>query len=145
MPAAYEWTDEIWDNICEQIAEGKSLITVCKAEGMPHISSVMRNLDKKEAPWPARCEQYTRAQAIRTEVRVENLAVVAGDTTRDAQCRRVEMDAIKWIAGKEKPKKYGDRLQIDANIAGATKEQRDAAVKTATGVLPAEALPGDET
>ena len=37
-----DYTDEIGDRICEELAKGRSLNAICKAEGMPDDSTVYR-------------------------------------------------------------------------------------------------------
>jgi len=37
-----DYTEELGDTICAGIAEGRSLVKICKDEGMPHTASVYR-------------------------------------------------------------------------------------------------------
>ena len=34
---------------------------------------------------------------------------------------KLRVDARKWVASKLKPKKYGDKLDVDANVEGTIK------------------------
>lgn len=34
----------------------------------------------------------------------------------EVQAAKLKLDAIKWIAGKLAPKKYGEYKQVDANV-----------------------------
>ena len=44
------------------------------------------------------------------------MAVIAADKKRDPNCRRVEIDAIKWRASKMVPRKYGDKLELSGQV-----------------------------
>ena len=57
---------------------------------------------------------YTRARAAGMDAYVDHARDVATDTARDPNCRRVEIDTIKWIACKLAPKLYGDTREESA-------------------------------
>ena len=69
-------------------------------------------------------ENYTRAREnaadadadIITDIREQ---VVAGTIAPDVA--RVAIDAAKWSAGKRKPKKYGDKLDLNTTVSGEIK------------------------
>ena len=57
-------------------------------------------------------DQYTRARDTQADGFAEEVADIA-DNEPDPNRARVRIDARKWIAGKQKPKKYGDKLDIE--------------------------------
>ncbi len=57
-------------------------------------------------------EQYTRAREDQADTFVDEIIHIA-DTVEDAQAARVRIDARKWVAGKQRPKKYGDKLDVE--------------------------------
>ena len=101
-----KYSPELVDKICEQIAEGKSLRTICLAEDMPGMSSIFKWLgDYKEFS-----DKYEKAKLEQAEALTEDMLAIADDMTDDAQSRRIRVDTRKWIASKLKPKKYGDKI-----------------------------------
>jgi len=121
-----EYTDEIANSICEQLVEGISLRTICKAESMPSISSVFNWFQK----FPAFLEQYARAKEIQAEGFAEELMDIADDGTNDFVERedkkgnvrvmldqenilrsKLRVDTRKWVVSKLLSKKYGDKLE----------------------------------
>jgi hypothetical protein len=74
-------------------------------------------------------ENYARAREIRADARFEAIdeiveAVRAG--TLDANSARVMIDTIKWQCGKERPKRYSDKIDIKAEVV--VKSPRDMSV-----------------
>ncbi len=111
MPAV---TPEIFDRICERLAEGESLRSICRDEGMPGMSTIFRFL-RDEANESAR-QQYARAREDQADTDADKISehadmVAAG--LIDPQAARVAIDAWKWSAGKRKPKVYGDKLDLN--------------------------------
>lgn len=108
------YTQELADRMCEQLAEGISLRTVCLQEGMPSKATVFRWLRL----YPEFEASYTRAKQESADALVEDMLDIADDRADDPQSRRVRVDTRKWIASKMKPKKYGEKLDVDANVNG---------------------------
>lgn len=133
MPAGRpsDYTPEIGAEICERIAAGNSLRTICKAADMPSDRSVYR--------WLASNEEFRQQYAHARELQAETLAdeildisntTVLGvktKTTADGvetvegdmiEHRRLQVDARKWLASKMAPKKYGDRVDTNVKMTG---------------------------
>jgi hypothetical protein len=96
------------DRICEQIAEGRSLRAICTDEGMPNKATVFRALGEDEEFR----DQYTRARETQADTLFEEVLEIADGPTQ-ADDRRVRIDARKWMAGKLRPKVYGDKVQTE--------------------------------
>lgn len=107
-----EWTEEKKSEqqayICEQIANGRSLIDICKEDGRPGYSTVLA-WRSKDADFQ---EQYARAREDQADWHADEIVSIA-DTEPDAAKARNRIDARKWKAGKLKPKTYGDRLNVE--------------------------------
>lgn len=102
----------IADEICTLMSEGNSLNTICKMAEMPPLSCVYRWL----ATSSVFQENYARANEQRATARFESIDTVLEDMRSgviDAHQARVQIDAIKWMAGKECARKYGDRVGVD--------------------------------
>ncbi len=126
-PSGY--TDEIAATICERIAEGESIRDICASDDMPSTSMVFRWLAKEEHA--SFREQYARARETQADVIFDEILTIADDARNDwmkrengdgkegkelntehLQRSRLRIDARKWMAGKLRPKVYGDRVAI---------------------------------
>lgn len=112
MGMTSSYTDEIAEKICMAIAAGRPLNRVCKEEEWcPSEYTVYNWLDK----YPDFAKNYARAREQQQEVLAAEVISIA-DTVKDAAVARNMMDARKWYAGKVAPKKWGDRVEVDAKI-----------------------------
>lgn len=110
MPSSY--TDEIAEKICMAIAAGRPLNRVCKEDDWcPSEYTVYKWLDQ----FPDFAKRYARAREQQQEVLAAEVISIA-DTVKDAAVARNMMDARKWYAGKVAPKKWGDRVEVDAKV-----------------------------
>jgi hypothetical protein len=125
MPAGRPsiYTQDLADLICEELADGKSLRTVCKADEMPDKRTIFRWLRTNEEFR----HQYEKAKAESADCFAEEIIEIADDGINDyvereggyvyngehVQRSRLRVDARKWIASKLKPKKYGDRMTAE--------------------------------
>lgn len=91
--------------ICERLAEGESLRSICSDDAMPGFTTVKRWLRENEEFR----SHYARAREEQADVYAEDIVVIA-DTEPDPQVARVRIDARKWAAGKLAPKKWGDKI-----------------------------------
>lgn len=122
------FTDEIAVKICEQIATTtKGLRAICGQEGMPSIRTVMYWLhegDKEDGKPEFRrfLQQYARAKDEQSDLLVEEMMDIADHTSEDhtpftgmnvVQRDKLRIETRKWIASKLKPKKYGDKVNLD--------------------------------
>lgn len=119
------YSAELAAAICEQIALGYSMRTVCKADDMPSMASVFKWLRENDDF----SKQYARACEERTEAMAEDLLDIADDGTNDyfetedgkqqyngdsIQRSKLRVDTRKWLMAKMKPKKYGDKLDLNS-------------------------------
>ena len=114
MARPSKFTQELADEICRRVSEGRSLRSVCRDADMPTDETV-RQWRLADAEFSA---QYARAREARAEVLADEIVEIA-DTAEDAQLARLRVDARKWAASKLDPKRYGDRLDIDATVRKA--------------------------
>lgn len=112
-----DYSDELADKICEEIGGGSNLSKLGKLDEFPARGTMMRWLNEH----PYFDDNYTRARENRADYRVDKLDEIGEDLRNgviDHKTARVESDNIKWQAGKEKPKIYGDASLVklaDAN------------------------------
>ena len=58
-------------------------------------------------------QQYARAKEDQADYLAEELVEIADNATGDYNRDRLRLDARKWVAAKLKPKKYGDKLDLN--------------------------------
>lgn len=124
------YTQEMGDKICALISEGYSLRAIAKQQGMPSPALVCKWLAEDENAKFR--EQYARAREAQADYLFDEILDIAdsqeGDVytkdgvefvNHDAIARaRLRVDARKWMAGKLRPKVYGEKVQMDANVQG---------------------------
>jgi len=103
-----DFSPEKANAICERLAAGDSLRTICQEEGQPDKATVFRWLASNEAFR----DQYAHAREMQAETYADEMVNIA-DTAKDANLARLQIDARKWKASKLAPKKYGDKQQIE--------------------------------
>jgi hypothetical protein len=99
------------DSLCEQVAEGKTL---------RQISASMKlsvGMLLKMVAAPPYSEQYARARESAADLFEADIITAAMAVTPEtAAADRVQIEALKWVAGRRAPKKYGDRIQQDVTV-----------------------------
>lgn len=128
MARPTDFTPELGDRICEEIADGRSLRSICLDEAMPGKSTVFRWLRLDETFR----DQYTRAREAQADALFDDIIDIADDGSNDWMERhdeqggnigwrengealnrsKIRIDARKWMAGKLRPKVYGDKLDV---------------------------------
>ena len=120
MGMTSSYTVEIAERICEEIAKGKHLHLICQTEDWtPTERTVHRWLNEREDFR----QLYARAREEQQEVFAAQVITIA-DTVKDPAIARNMMDARKWYAARVAPRKWGDRVEIDAKVetTGAASE-----------------------
>lgn len=124
-PTAY--TDEIADEICARLAEGQTLSSICRREGMPSERTVRTwALDPGHAFSP----RYARAREVGYHKMADDLLDIVDDGTNDFVVRerdggqvtvvdhehiqrsRLRAETRKWLLSKALPKLYGDKVDV---------------------------------
>ena len=111
MGMTSSYTVELAERICEEIASGKHLHMICQEEWAPAERTVYQWLHKN----PDFAQMYAHARERQQEVFAAEVVLIA-DTVKDAAIARNMMDARKWHASKVAPKKWGDKIEIDAKV-----------------------------
>jgi diadenosine tetraphosphatase ApaH/serine/threonine PP2A family protein phosphatase len=118
----YDLTPELESLICDQLADGKSLNSICKAQGMPKESTVRNWAMEDRGGFFAK---YAKARAIGYERMADDILNIADETEVEARHEgedvtlkldatavarnRLRVDTRKWILSKVLPK-YADKL-----------------------------------
>lgn len=126
-----QYTEEIAAEICARLAEGESLLRICKTKRMPAERTVREwAIDDREGF----AVRYGRARDLGLDHHAEKIIELAdvcrmgikkesgtgangpiskeitGDMVERA---RLQIDARKWYLSKLAPKRYGDKLAVE--------------------------------
>lgn len=126
--AASSYTEELANTICERIADGESLRSICDDKDMPAKSTVFKWLSENTDF----SDQYARAREAQADALVDDMLSIADDGRNDWMEKKnaagenlgwtengealrrsqLRIDARKWMAAKLRPKKYGDKIDL---------------------------------
>ena len=119
----------IKDKIIDRICKGKSLKSILESDkSMPSRPIVYKWLNSESEGFDVEfLNNYVRACQDRADYLVEEILSIADDQEDDVyeddegkeqtnynviSRSRLRVDARKWVAGKMRPKKYGDKLDL---------------------------------
>lgn len=145
-----DWDRElVMDHICDKLATssrglGNILLAGYGENCLPSYSTVMKWMEEDKAL----SDRYTRAKEAQADFMADEILDVADDGRNDwmeqldkeqqpagyklngehVQRSRLRVESRKWLAAKLKPKKYGDRTEVEhsGTINTLTDEQVDA-------------------
>lgn len=131
-PIAY--SEEIADRICDALADARSLRSICCEPDMPSQSTVFRWLSDDR--YSSFREQYARAREAQADAIFDEILDIADDGSNDwmerkredgsvdeavnhehIQRSKLRIEARRWMAGKLRPKVYGDKLGIEHDVS----------------------------
>ena len=104
--------EDVADKVLERISNGESLRAVCLDPDMPDGSTIRK--------WLARNPDFARQYAYARDEQADSLfdetifiadSLGVGVTSEQVQLARLQIDTRKWVAGKLRPKKYGDLVK----------------------------------
>jgi hypothetical protein len=128
-PSSY--TQEVGDEICRLLSDGKALRDISQVDGFPHQATILRWVEQ-DAGGRFR-EQYTRARSHFYDRMAEECIRIADDSSQDffiedrngksvvvpdharVHRDRLRVDARKWFLAKRDAKKYGERVEADSD------------------------------
>ena len=120
------FSPDLFATIMDRLAGGESLRAICRGNGMPDRSTVLR--------WIAGSTELQRTYALAVEARADELfdevleiaddargdwtakdgkAVLDGENVRRAALR---IDARKWALARMAPKRYGEKLDLNHGV-----------------------------
>ena len=103
------YSEELADDICLRISDGRSLNSVCKDEGMPDRSNVYVWLRKYQEFQ----DKYREATSQRADYHFDEMLGIVDDVlpeTAEVAKARLQVDTRKWILSRMNPRKYGDNV-----------------------------------
>ena len=120
MPRPSTYSDDVVNDICARLAAGQPLTKICKTEEFPDVSTVYRWLDAHEEFR----DKYARARQDQADTLADEIIAISDEQHEAVTERgvvfdpevnrdRLRIDARKWVAAKLKPKKYGDKTEVE--------------------------------
>lgn len=104
-----EFTKELGDQICEQLAEGKSIRRICREMGIARLT-VLRWRDH----YPEFNAQYARSRELGMDALGDEIIELAETADNDNyNPRRLEIDTKKWVMSKIARKTFGDKSEVE--------------------------------
>lgn len=119
-------TFELAEEMCNRLARGESLTSICKDDSMPELNTVYRW--KREYDWFAKMYQIARTDQAHTLV--DEIITIADDSTNDYMEREtdrgvkvllndenirrsaIRISARQWFAERIAPKLYGPKAEF---------------------------------
>lgn len=144
-----DFSPDLVAEVCGLISVGNSLRKIERMEGMPTKAAIMKWLLEGEAykangepehPKAVFVDQYARAREVQADTLAEEILEIADDSTFDTaldengkvivnmehiQRDRLRVDSRKWLAGKLRPKKYGDKVQVGGDPENPVKHEHN--------------------
>lgn len=107
-----EMTIELCALVCDRMAEGRSLRSVCRGADMPVKSTFLAFV----ADNALAAEMYARAIEARADAHFEEIIAIADDprlrTADQIRRAKLRIEARQWTISRMNPRKYSERLHL---------------------------------
>jgi len=118
-PETEIFNETVADKILDMLADGLSLRAICRTNGLPSGSVIRKWLARN----PDFAKQYAYAREEQADTLFDETLAIAdaiGDDATNEQIRKAQLqiDTRKWLAGKLRPKKYGDASKHETSGDG---------------------------
>jgi hypothetical protein len=107
-----EFSQALFDRICDLVGDGKSVREVCELSGMPDRATF--NGWRKRTPELQ--DQYALCRVDREDAIFDDILWIS-DNEKDSKKAKVMIDAREWTLARMNGKKYGNRTMSE--ITGA--------------------------
>lgn len=139
---------ELGEMICGRLADGESLTSIARDEGLPTYATILRWVSRH----PDFQEMYVQAREIQAHYYFDEARDVAkAATPATVWVSRLQFDIIRWQTARLAPHKYCERVLVDAAISARRidedprKQPLTVIVKRFTDVTPEEEAAHDAT
>lgn len=108
-----DYNEAMATEILRRLAEGETVSEICRDEDMPNKSSVFlwSSIHKEFS------DRYLVALKGVGQIKVDKIPEVIEDMKKgltDPAIGKLEIDALKWMAGKFYPRMYGDKQIVES-------------------------------
>jgi len=107
-----EITPEVFDSILSRVADGAMLDKLCEEPDMPSRSGVFAFMRRRPED-RARMEEAVDARADWRAGKIHALALEVEKGKLDPQSARIAIEAHRYLASKEAPRRYGDKSALE--------------------------------
>lgn len=126
-----KYTPKLAAEICRRLAEGEALTKICKTPGMPSEACVrLWVLDDAHGF----SSEYARARDVQADHHADLVLTVLSETPHQIETVKADgtretkddpahvawlknkADGLKWHAGQVRPKKWGNKLDVNADV-----------------------------
>lgn len=141
MARPSKFTQKLADEICDQLAGGKTLIDICRSDDLPPLGTVRSWLWKNS--FPEFSEAYARAREAQMDAWADEILSISDDGSNDwmerkfgddeqstwvingehVQRSRLRLDTRKFLMSKIKPQQYGDKVAVVGGDGGPVQYQ----------------------
>jgi hypothetical protein len=104
---------EIADKIVERMIEGEELAKICRDPAMPARRTVY-DWQRANEEFRAQCARAREGLADWYDDRITE--VINNVTEANVNASRVKLSGLQWKAAKAAPKRFGEKVEIDANV-----------------------------
>lgn len=126
MRQGIKCTDEVLEDILQNVADGVSIYRQCRGDDMPTSASVSVALAKPEWIVKYQSALFRRADKMVDEIadasRELTAAVAAGASSEVVNAIKIHINTLQWIAARINPSKWGDKTTVDVNATVKLKE-----------------------
>jgi hypothetical protein len=124
------FSEDVALTICERLADGQSLRTIGADPDLPSQRTIYRWLAANEEFR----QQYARARETQADTLFDEMLDIADNSANDWMARleekgggfelngdhvrrtQLRLDTRKWMAGKLRPKKYGEKIDVEHSV-----------------------------
>jgi hypothetical protein len=145
------YSRETAEEICRRLTNGESLVAIVRDPAMPCYGTVFNWL-KTHVEF---ADLYAQARAVQADWLFDEAREVSlAATPKTVWAERLRFDTIRWMTARMAPKKYCERLVIDAEISARRAEEAEARgdgegmtviVKRFCDITPEDEAEADET
>ncbi len=144
-----KYTPKLAAEICRRLAEGEALTKICETVGYPNESRVRQWALDDVQGFSA---DYTRAREIQADFHADQVLAVLSEKPHQVETIKADgtretkddpahvawlknkADGLKWHAGQVRPRKWGNKLEVEGNLKLDIGTVLDAARKRVIGV-----------
>jgi hypothetical protein len=108
-----EFSQELFDKICDRIANGETLLRICQDDDMPNRATVWRWMQENEELRNI----SARAREDGSFALADECLKIADDEKLDPKDKRVRIDTRVRLMGFFNRKQFGDKLEVDGKVA----------------------------